>query len=226
MLTSLPNYIFILFLLTVGLTFYLFVSSARNKGATAIVLLLWLAVTGGLALKGVFQDTTSIPPRLALVMVPALLIILLLLITKSGRKFTDNLALRKITLLHIVRIPVEMTLYLLASHKMIPELMTFAGRNFDILSGITAPIVYFLCFRNSHLTNRPLLFIWNFLCLGLLLNIIVNAVLSLPYPFQQFALDQPNVAVLYFPFTWLPCFIVVVVLYCHLAAIRQLFRSK
>jgi glycerol-3-phosphate acyltransferase PlsY len=60
----------------------------------------------------------------------------------------------------------------------------------------------------------------------LLLNIVVNAVLSLPYPFQQFAFDQPNVAVLYFPFTWLPCFIVVIVLYSHLAAIRKLLKGQ
>ena len=100
--------------------------------------------------------------------------------------------------------------------------MTFAGRNFDILSGITAPIVYFVCFKNSQLKNRRLLLVWNFICLGLLLNIVINALLSAPFPFQQFAFDQRNIAILYFPFTWLPCFIVMIVLYSHLAAIRQL----
>jgi hypothetical protein len=125
---------------------------------------------------------------------------------------------------HIVRIPVEITLFMLSTYKLVPELMTFGGRNFDILSGITAPIVYFICFKNSQLKNRRLLLIWNFICLGLLLNIVINALLSAPFPFQQFAFDQPNVAILYFPFTWLPCFIVMIVLYSHLAAIRQLVR--
>ena len=159
-------------------------------------------------------------------MIPALVVIVLLLATRKGRSFTDELDLKKITLLHVVRIPVEIILFLLASRKVIPELMTFAGRNFDILSGITAPIIYFICFRNSHLSNRKLLLAWNFICLALLLNIIINAVLSLPYSSQLFAFDQPNMAVLYFPFAWLPSFIVVVVLYCHLAAIRQLLKSK
>jgi hypothetical protein len=113
---------------------------------------------------------------------------------------------------------------MLSTYKLVPELMTFGGRNFDILSGITAPIVYFICFKNSQLKNRRLLLIWNFICLGLLLNIVINALLSAPFPFQQFAFDQPNVAILYFPFTWLPCFIVMIVLYSHLAAIRQLVR--
>ena len=226
MLTNLPAYVIIIFLVTVALTFYLFVLSTRKKAQVLVVLLLWLLLTGILSFKGVFENTTAIPPGLALIMVPALVVIVLLLATKKGISFTDELDLKKITLLHIVRIPVEIILFLLASHKVIPELMTFAGRNFDILSGVTSPIIYFICFRNSHLTNRKLLLAWNFICLGLLLNIVVNAVLSIPFPFQQFAFDQPNIAVLYFPFTWLPCFIVIIVLYGHLAAIRKLLKSQ
>ena len=226
MLTNLPAYVIIIFLVTVALTFYLFVLSTRKKAQVLVVLLLWLLLTGILSFKGVFENTTAIPPRLALIMVPALVVIVLLLATKKGISFTDELDLKKITLLHIVRIPVEIILFLLASHKVIPELMTFAGRNFDILSGLTSPIIYFICFRNSQLTNRKLLLAWNFICLGLLLNIVVNAVLSIPFPFQQFAFDQPNIAVLYFPFTWLPCFIVIIVLYGHLAAIRKLLKSQ
>ena len=226
MLPNLPTYIIIVFLLTVALTFCLFVLSAKNKAVVLVILLLWLLLTGILSFKGTFQNITAVPPRLALIMVPALVFIILLFATKKGRSFTYALHLKELTILHIVRIPVEVVLFLLASRKVIPELMTFAGRNFDILSGITAPIVYFICFRNSQLTNRKLLLAWNFICLGLLLNIVVNAVLSIPFPFQQFAFEQPNIAVLYFPFTWLPCFIVIIVLYSHLAAILKLLKGQ
>ena len=226
MLTNLPDSLIVIFLLTVILTFLLFINAVKNKPTVAVVLVLWLAVTGILSIKEVFQNTSTIPPRLMIVIVPAILFIILLLTTKSGRRFTDSIDLKKLTLVHIVRVPVEITLFMLSTHKLIPELMTFAGRNFDILSGITAPIVYFACFKNSQLKNRRLLLIWNFICLGLLLNIVINALLSAPFPFQQFAFDQPNIAILYFPFTWLPCFIVMIVLYSHLAAIRQLVRHK
>ena len=226
MLTDLPDNLVIIFLLTVILTFLLFINAVRNKPTAAIVLVIWLAVTGILSINKVFQNTSTMPPRLMIVIAPAILFIILLLITKRGRKFTDNIDLKKLTLVHIVRVPVEITLFMLSTHKLIPELMTFAGRNFDILSGITAPIVYFVCFKNSQLKNRKLLLVWNFICLGLLLNIVINALLSAPFPFQQFAFDQPNIAILYFPFTWLPCFIVMIVLYSHLAAIRQLVRHK
>lgn len=223
MLTNLPDSIIVIFLLTVILAFLLFINAVRNKATAAVVLIIWLAATGILSFKKVFQDTSTIPPRLMIVIAPAILFIILLLITQSGRRFTDSIDLKKLTLVHIVRVPVEITLFMLSTHKLIPELMTFAGRNFDILSGISAPIVYFVCFKDSRL-NRKLLLIWNFVCLGLLLNIVINALLSAPFPFQQFAFDQPNVVILYFPFTWLPCFIVMIVLYSHLAAIRQLIR--
>jgi len=222
MLTNLPDSLILIFLLTVILTFLLFINAVKNRATVAIILVVWLAVTGILSFKGVFQDTSAIPPRLMIGIAPAILFIILLLTTKNGRRFTDNIDLNKLTLVHIVRVPVEITLFMLSTHKLIPELMTFAGRNLDILSGITAPIMYFVCFKNSQLKNRTLLLIWNFICLGLLLNIVINAILAAPFPFQQFAFDQPNIAILYFPFTWLPCFIVMIVLYSHLAAIRRL----
>jgi len=222
MLTNLPDSLILIFLLTVILTFLLFINAVKNKATVAIILVVWLAVTGILSFKGVFQDTSAIPPRLMIGIAPAILFIILLLTTKNGRRFTDNIDLNKLTLVHIVRVPVEITLFMLSTHKLVPELMTFAGRNLDILSGITAPIMYFVCFKNSQLKNRTLLLIWNFICLGLLLNIVINAILAAPFPFQQFAFDQPNIAILYFPFTWLPCFIVMIVLYSHLAAIRRL----
>jgi len=222
MLTNLPDSLILIFLLTVILTFLLFINAVKNKATVAIILVVWLAVTGILSFKGVFQDTSAIPPRLMIGIAPAILFIILLLTTKNGRRFTDNIDLNKLTLVHIVRVPVEITLFMLSTHKLVPELMTFAGRNLDILSGITAPIMYFVCFKNSQLKNRTLLLIWNFICLGLLLNIVINAILAAPFPFQQFAFDQPNIAILYFPFTWLPCFIVMIVLYSHLTAIRRL----
>ena len=101
--------------------------------------------------------------------------------------------------------------------------MTFEGRNFDILAGITAPIMYYLVFVKQSMSKKTLLF-WNFACLALLLNIVINAILSAPLPFQQFAFEQPNIAILYFPFNLLPSIVVPVVLFAHLVAIRRLLK--
>jgi hypothetical protein len=164
-----------------------------------------------------------LPPRFALLVAPPVITIILIFITKRGRAFIDMLSLEYLTWLHIVRIPVELTLYGLFTYKAVPELMTFAGRNFDIISGITAPFIAYFGFRKKILSRKVIL-AWSFLALALLLNIVINAVLSAPFAFQKFAFDQPNIAVLHFPFVWLPCFIVPAVLFAHLVSIRRLWK--
>lgn len=137
-------------------------------------------------------------------------------------EFVDSLNARTLTILHLVRVPVEIVLLWLAIHKTIPQLMTFEGRNFDILSGITAPLIYYFGYVAGKM-HKSLLLIWNLLCIALLVNVVIIAILAVPTPFQQLAFDQPNIAVLYLPFIWLPAVIVPMVLFAHLVCIRQFF---
>jgi hypothetical protein len=103
--------------------------------------------------------------------------------------------------------------------------MTFEGRNPDIISGLTAPLMFYFAFIRKT-GGRNLLLFWNLGCVVLLMNIIRIATLSTPYPFQQMGFEQPNIAVLYFPFAWLPGCIVPLVLLSHLSSIRQLLLSR
>ncbi len=222
---SVPVYVSIVFILTVLLTVWLYLRSVQqHRQLTALLLSLWMVATGALAWSGYFQETTTLPPRLLLVVMPCFIAALLLIITNRGMRYSQHLNLRNLTLLHMVRIPVELVLYWLFLNKAVPELMTFSGRNFDILSGITAPLMVATCFGGKHVVRKKLLLAWNIICLLLLLNIVINAILSAPFPLQQFAFDQPNIAVLYFPFTWLPAVVVPLVFYSHIAAIRLLSK--
>ena len=132
--------------------------------------------------------------------------------------------MKYLTLLHTIRILVELVLFWLFLHKFAPQIMTFEGRNFDIISGLTAPFIFYFGFIKRTLPNKILL-LWNFISIGLLINIVTIAVLSAPFSFQKLAFDQPNIALMYFPFIWLPCCIVPVVLFSHLAAMRQLLST-
>jgi hypothetical protein len=107
---------------------------------------------------------------------------------------------------------------------MVPELMTFEGRNPDIISGLSAAGMLLAAFRGSRI-SRVLHLAWNIAGLALLLNIVAHAILAAPFDFQLLAFDQPNIGILHFPYVWLPCYIVPVVMLAHLAAIRQLIRS-
>ena len=224
MLPNLPAYIYIVFIFTVLLTLW-FLWKASFSPTTIIVAVVWLVIQGVLSYTGFYQNVSGMPPRLALAVVPALILIILLLVTKDGKKFTDQLNLKTLHLLHIVRIPVELCLYWLSIQKAVPELMTFAGNNLDIVTGITAPILYFTCFKRRQVRSRNLLFAWNIIGLVMLGNVVVNGILSAPTVFQRLAFEQPNIAVLYFPFVWLPCFIVMIVLFSHLVMIKRLMKG-
>jgi len=214
-------YINIIFILTTLLTIFLFYKSTNNSKLTLLLLFSWILLQAILGLSGFYTNTGTFPPRFALLALPALIFILFLFITKRGRTFLNNLDIKTLTLLHVVRIPVEICLYWLFLHKSIPQLMTFEGRNFDIIAGLSAPVVYYFGYIKNRLSKTVLL-LWNIICLGLVLNIVMNAVLSAPSSFQQFAFEQPNTAVLYFPFVWLPSCVVPLVILAHFAAIRKL----
>lgn len=236
MINHLPIFISLIFLLTTVMTLLLFVWTIRNSHSETtrkkankvfIGLTIWLIIQAVLTLNNFYQaDTDSFPPKILLTgNFPAVLTIILLFLTSGGRQFIDSLPLKNLTYLNIVRIPVEITLFWLFLNKAVPELMTFEGRNFDILAGISAPFIAYFGLTKAKLSRQTIL-IWNFICLGLLLNIVVNALFSAPSPIQKFAFEQPNIAILHFPFSWLPTFIVPIVLFGHLASIRQLIKSK
>lgn len=223
---QLPLYIPVVFIATSLLTWFFLYKSNRLSQSFMIMIALWLAFQAVISLVGFYKDTYTMPPRFALAIGVPVVGIIGLFITRRGRVMMDSWDLKWLTALHVVRIPVELTLYWLFLHKQVPQLMTFEGVNYDILSGLTAPVMVFLCFRAQRLHRIPLL-IWNFVCLGLLFNIVIRAVLAAPTPFQQLAFDQPNIAVLYFPYVWLPAFIVPAVLLSHLVAIRRLtYKSE
>lgn len=215
----------LVFGLTTGLAVWLFYLATHHSGRVLLVLLGWLLVQGAVGLSGFYTSSNTLPPRLALLLGPPLLITAALLATAAGRRWLAGLRLEILTVLHMVRVPVELVLFGLFLQKAVPQLMTFEGRNVDILAGLTAPIVWYFAFHKKPLGRRGLL-VWNVFGLVSLLNIVVNALLSAPTPLQRFAFEQPNVAILHFPFVWLPGCVVPLVLLAHLAAIRQLLTDN
>jgi hypothetical protein len=220
---NIPLYVSVVFVLTTLLTLYLFYKATRSKIITGIVIA-WLLIQSIIGLTGFYTNTEVMPPRFVLLIAPPLLAILMLFILPRGRMMINRFDEKWFTWLNIVRVPVEIVLLWLFLNDMVPRLMTFEGRNFDVLSGISAPFIAYFGY-NKHKLNKAILLAWNFICLGLLLNIVINAILAAPFPFQQFAFDQPNRGVLYFPFIWLPGFIVPAVLLSHLVNIRQLLSK-
>ncbi|TKT94243.1 hypothetical protein [Dyadobacter frigoris] len=222
---NLPIYVYLVFGLTVLVTVFLFYKATNYSKTFLIIIAGWIIVQTAISLSGFYKITNTVPPRVGLLLMPPLVMTIILFSTKKGRIFIDGLNLKTLTLFHVIRIPVELTLLWLFMHKLVPGLMTFEGRNFDILSGISAPVIYYFVFVKKT-AGKFVLLMWNFICLGLLFNIVVNAILSVPGAFQQFAFEQPNFGILLFPFVFLPSLLVPMVLFSHLTAIRRILLGK
>ena len=231
MLENLPGYVSIVFILTTFLTIGFLLLAVKQTvfdtlPAKILIFLLafWTIFQAMLGLSGFYQNN-SFPPRLVFFgVLPAILLIFLYFIF-FRQNFIEKLPLKVLTILSVIRIPVEFALLWLFQGGLIPQSMTFEGRNFDILSGITSVIVFFLAFRGGKI-NRPLLIVWNLLALGLLCNIVTIAILAFPSVSPNLPVELQNRGVTFFPYIWLPTIIVPIVFFTHLASLWKLFKNS
>lgn len=224
MINTLPFYVYLTFAIAVVYVLVFFFLADNKKKAVVGFFIIWGIIQSLIAFSGFYEDTMTMPPRLFILMLPMVIIVLAAIFSKRFQDWMASLDLKYLTWLHVVRIPVEMTLFWLFCSKFVPEIMTFEGRNFDILAGLTAPLAVWYGFKNGVL-NKPFLWFWNIFSILLLTNILVTAVLSIPTVFQQLGFEQPNVAVYKFPFILLPGVIVPMVLIANIAAFIILKRT-
>jgi hypothetical protein len=223
-MNHLPFYVSAVFVLTTFATVYLFYRASNKNVRLLLIIAVWMIFQSLIAATGFFAVVDTVPPRLMILIALPLAGIATTFFTRKGRSLIDSFDIKTLTFLHTIRIAIEMVLFWLFINKTIPQLMTFEGRNFDLLSGISAPLVYYFGFVKRKLAPKQIL-VWNFICLAILLFTVSNAIFSAPTPFQKFAFDQPTIAVLYFPFVWLPGIVVPLVVFSHLITIRALMKQ-
>jgi len=199
---------------------------SKNRAAKiTAAILVWIILQLILTNSGLYiQHMSEMPPKIIVFgVIPIVALFLLMFKNNQTKRFIDSLPLDRVTGIHLVRIIVEIGLYYVHIGQKIPKIMTFAGQNFDILAGLTAPIIIYLSLNKKKLSNTFIL-AWNIISLGLLFYIILLAFLSAPSPLQQLAFDQPNIAIFMTPYSLLPTFIVPMVIFMHLVSIRQLTK--
>jgi hypothetical protein len=70
--------------------------------------------------------------------------------------------------------------------------------------------------------NRKLMIAWNLISLGLLINIVAIAIVSMPSPLRIFHNEPANTIVAEFPFIFLPTFLVPLAYGLHFLSLRKL----
>ncbi|HXO77430.1 MAG TPA: hypothetical protein VN824_19385 [Puia sp.] len=196
----------------------MFTTSFRN---TLIVTLFWAILLTVLSLSGFFADFSALPPRIGLAVLLPLPIVLIFAFSRTGTEWLRLVPPQRLVYWQSFRILVEIVLWVNYMRGLIPVQMSFEGRNFDVLSGLLAiPVAYYCFVRRSW--PRWIVVAYNIAGLGLLLNIIIISVLSMPTPLRYFHNEPANTLLGHFPYIFLPGILVPLAYSLHILSLRQL----
>lgn len=186
---------------------------------TLVGAVVWMAATWTGAASGVLREWEATPPPFAFLVLGIVVLASLIASGGYGRRLALGLPVWALVAVQGFRLPLELAMHAMYERGIMPVQMSYSGRNFDILTGITALIVAALL-RLGWGGPRSVL-AWNVLGLALLLNVVTIAILSTP-TFRYFGDDRLNVWVTYPPFVWLPAVMVLAALAGHLLIFRAI----
>jgi hypothetical protein len=195
-------------------------SGTRAAVLVAVCALVWMGGSLLLADHGTFRDWDAMPPPFALMVVAILALGAGIALSPLGARLAQ-LPVWTLVAVQAFRLPLEVAMHALVPRGIMPEQMSYSGRNFDIVTGATAIVVAGLA--AAGVAGRRLVLAWNIMGLALLANIVVVAILSTPR-FAVFGPDRLNTFVTYPPFVWLPTVLVLAALVGHLIIFRALRR--
>jgi hypothetical protein len=190
-----------------------------------ISLMVWAGFVSIWSLSGKMSDFSIFPINMLPVLIIPMMAILAFTFSKPGKEILLRIPTQNIIRIQTFRFFVEQLLLALCIENQVPIQMTFEGRNFDVLSGLSAPLIAWMITKGK-ISNTGVI-IWNIVCLGLLVNIVATAILSMPTPSRIFMNEPANTIVTQFPISWLPGLLVPLAYGLHFLSFRQLYlKSK
>ncbi len=180
----------------------------------------WIVYGGLLGYGGVIGNSALLPPGLFYLLAPIIMFVMFMARSRTGLTAALSFPVWLLMGMESFRFVVEIFLHQLWRDGQLPKMMSFHGANFDILIGLSAPIVAWL-FATRKISGRTAL-LWNVTGIAMLANVALRGVLTAPGPLNLFATEVPNVAIGTFPFSYIPGLMVPLALVLHVLAIRAL----
>jgi len=212
-------------LTVLGIAITMMKLEGRVRSAALLGLSVWLIYVGSLSYFGVIADTKHTLPGPAFIMIPVVLFAVLFLTrSKAAARIALIIPVSLLLGAQVFRVIVEIFLHHLAGMGLLPRMMTFEGANFDIVTGLSAPIVAWAYVTGRLSVNGAIL--WNIFGLFMLANIVIRAIMTTPGPLHQWVTEVPNLAIGIFPYSFIPGLMVPLALTLHILAIRSLRASS
>jgi hypothetical protein len=194
----------------------------RRTISAAAGIAIWLAAQAAAALSGWLGRFELRPPPLVIWFGSMLVMTLALAWSSFGRRFADKLPFVALIGFQAFRLPLELVMHRAAVAGIMPNVMSYSGYNFDIISGITAVPLALWAWRRP--LPRPLIMLWNLTGQILLIAIVLIAFAATPV-FRAFGDDQLNTWVVQFPYVWIAV-MVAAALFGHVVTMRKLLAER
>src|SRR5437762_4510717 len=195
-------------------------SRVRRETAMATFLAAaWIALTGCAASAGWLRFTR--PPTMIVLFVATFVVAITFAVSPLGRRVAMQLPLAALVGFQVFRVAVEVLMHRAYLEGLMPRQMSYSGRNFDIISGLTAAGVAAWLAAGGR--SLRVVLAWNVLGTLLLANIVGVALLSAPTPFRVFMNEPSNVWISQAPWVWLPAVLVLAATAGHALIYRRLW---
>lgn len=139
-------------------------------------LMVWLGALAVIVLSGFVEASPM--PRLPVTFIAIMLVSVGAGFSRVGGWLASSVPLAALVGFQAFRLPLELILHAWAKSGTIPETMTWTGRNWDIVSGVTAIVAAGFVGR-----SRGWAWLMSFVGIALLVNVARVAILSSPLPF-------------------------------------------
>lgn len=186
-----------------------------------IFISIWIGYTALLAFSGIL-DIDARPPRVPmLIILPAFALIAYFFTAKRFQNIIESFPFQLTVYYQSFRIFVELLILGAYIKGLGPVHATFEGYNFDILAGITAPIIGWLTFHKKVINMRGLLF-WNITCLLLANIVMIFITLMLKPDLWGFRQTPISPRFLELPYIFIAAFYMPSAVFMHIFCIRKI----
>jgi hypothetical protein len=185
-----------------------------------------MALTATLAVLGIFAKVDAAPPLFQVFTATVITLVFALGMSRLGSEVASNTSFGKLVILQAFRFPLELVMYTAAVNAIMPIEFSFAGYNFDILTGALAILLGIALLRNKPVP-RWVLIAWNAWGIACLVVIAGLAIATSP-KVAAFGTEPAkiNTWVLFFPYAWLPTVLVSVAVLGHTLVSRKLWLTR
>ena len=185
-------------------------------------LAIWVVYLFGIVQTGILSDF-SLPPKFPLfVVIPMIAFVIFITRRPFFKPIIDTTSTSLPIYLQSFRIIVELLIFQGFLDGVFPQRATFEGLNFDILVGISAPIIGFLV--QKEILGRRGIIAWNILSLSIL-SVTVYSFIS-TYYFTDFIEKAGNTEFTNFPYIFLAAILVPIAVFLHVVSLKQMFSPK